>query len=205
MGDQSSYGRLNVSGVGLLILALVVTGLYLVATIWIEPRRTGQGAYEAERSAMPAELASASLVMSEERRLLRASLGPHQFVAKPDQVFRTQDGRLVLVENKTRQRVVAYDADVIELTVQAFALRHSKPTQLLSSPVADHAYVRVVSGGRSKYVRVRLLGDDALAELADRYVAIRARRRKPGSQASLNACRKCAYQPKCPVRSRNLG
>lgn len=192
------------SGLGILILVLVATGLILAATIWIEPA-TGQGAYEAERSAMPGELAGATLVMSEERRLLRASLGSHQLVAKPDQVFRTGDGRLVLVENKTRQRAIAYDGDIIELSVQAYTLRHSRPANLLRSPVADYAYVRTVGNGRSKYVRVNLLGDNALSELADRYVAIRARRRAPSSQSNVNACGKCAYRPKCPARTQKLG
>lgn len=189
----------------MLILALVVTGFILVATIWFQPGSTGQGAYESDRRSMPGELASASLVMSEESRLLRARLGHHNLIAKPDQVFRTVDGRLVLVENKTRQRAIAFDGDIIELSVQAYTLRHSKPASLLGLPVAEYAYVRAVAKGGSRYVRVKLLGDDALAELADRYVAIRSRRRAPGSQSNLNACRKCAYRPKCPARMKKLG
>lgn len=189
---------------GLILIATVVTVLVVVALVLLSGEHQPQPTnYADELAAMPKEIATAALVMSEDRRILTGQAGRFRLTAKPDQVFLTVDGRLICVENKTRSWFATYPYDLIELSVQRLALRQSRTPTLRHATVADYGYVRVVnrSSGRSRYIRVELMDQVALEGLAERYEAIRNRRLQPTAQKNPRACQSCQYASSCRVKA----
>lgn len=152
-----------------------------------------------ERARQPAEVASGQLVLSEVK--LRSEL-PAPFVVRVDQVYRTHSNTLVLVETKTRPQPRAYQADIIELSVQAAVLRHAPPPELSGVRVEPYAYVRCGPLGRqATYIRVDLLGDADLLALRSRRDALLSGEVEPCRPASKGVCRKCAFRAECYPRA----
>lgn len=121
-----------------------------------------------EVSLMPKELRDSTLFMNE---LPVSTDTPVPFHGKVDQVFRTSTGMLILVDTKSRDSVKSYNSDVIQLSVYRFILART-----YGSSVAMHAYVRILRGQfkpEVSYVRVQLLGDDAMVHLWREYNDIR--------------------------------
>ena len=189
---------------GMVLIVAVITALVVVALVLLSGEHQPQPSGYADALAeMPEEIASATLVMSEDRRILTGQAGRFRLTAKPDQVFLTVDRRLICVENKTRSWFASYPYDVIELSVQRLALQQSRTPTLRNAAVADYGYVRVVhrETGRSKYIRVELMDEVALEGLAERYDAIRNRNLPPTAQKNPRACRSCQYASTCKVRA----
>lgn len=185
----------------LVITALVIAGIFLVLAFQDDARQASEAGYQQDRNDMPAEIASGTLALSEDRRILIGHAGGHRLTAKPDQVFLTRDGRLIPVENKVRARPVVYPYDLIELSVQALTLVQGRPKELRKHEVAPYGYVRAMnpSTRKSCYLRVELLSEADLGVLASRYVAVRTGRERPSSQQNRNACARCQFLSKCQV------
>jgi hypothetical protein len=189
---------------GVVLIATVITVLVVVALVLLSGEHQPQPSNYADALAeMPEEIATATLVMSEDRRILTGQAGRFRLNAKPDQVFLTVDGRLICVENKSRSWFATYPYDLIELSVQRLALQQSRTPTLRHAMVADYGYVRVVNRGtgRSRYIRVDLMDQVALEGLAERYDAIRKRRLQPTAQKNPRACQSCQYASTCQVRA----
>lgn len=109
------------------------------------------------------------------------------------------DGRLVLVELKTRRRATAYFSDVIELSAQRLAIEGKRGER-----VADDAFVVVQPPltGRCVTVRVRLLPAAEVVRLAQRYSAILSGRAPPVMASRKELCAGCAFQGQCRHTSR---
>lgn len=99
--------------------------------------------------------------------------GPLPMHGKSDQVLEQPNGKLIVIDTKTRARPEVFIHDIIQLSVYRYILTHG-----YGRKVSPHGYVRVVqtSPGRAPtvtYLKVRLLGDLALTHLWNEYTAIR--------------------------------
>jgi hypothetical protein len=179
-----------------LIALLLAAALLLVLWWWAPPSSSQDPAYHTlERSRMPAELATARLVLSEKRL---STNRPFPLVARMDQVFLVH-GRLVPVETKTRFLRQVYDADRIQLGVQAVVLRHAKHRLTAGYPVADYGYVRLVRpDGSVAYQHTHLPDEGQVLALANRRLALEQGRAVPQPAASPRLCRNCGQRPRCP-------
>lgn len=178
----------------LVLLAGLVVVLVLLWRLFWTPGQAD--AYEAvERAAMPPELAQARLVFSE--RTLWAD-HPAPLVARVDQVYLTQEGVLVPVETKRRRWLRVYEADVIELSVQATVLANH-PEARRRGRTADYGWVRVARPGqRPTYLRTSLLSQRQVATLHERFFALHAGREQPRTAAAAGLCRQCGQLTRCP-------
>lgn len=162
-----------------LVLALVFGAVWLL-------RRRGS----AERRSRPPGLARADLAYME--KTFRTG-GPLWLVAKVDRVYRLPAGALVLVELKTRRRNRPYLTDIIQLSVQRFAVAAQTGVG-----VEPYAFVSVLDpDGRIRSHRVRLLGLEEISELRRRRQGILNGRIQPAYALSDAACRHCALRHKC--------
>lgn len=180
-----------------IVLALAGAILYVLAGRQI--RQDARTEYDlGERSRMPPELATATLVVSEKN--LGATVAGCRIPVRPDQVYRTLEGRVVTVETKTRARMATYQSDVIEMSLQALAMEDLYPGQ-----VAPYGYVRVIirrqGGGTAppKYVRVNLMSRDEIEALYWRYQGIVDGSIKPTCNPSRAACASCSHRAVCPA------
>lgn len=143
-----------------------------------------------DRGWMPAELRGATLAYAEQ--LFRAP-GPRKVTAKVDRVYRGRDGRLVLVELKTRRSDRTYLSDVIELSAQRVAI-----TGQTGEDVSAHAYVVVQRPhGRRTTHKVELLGSVEVDALVRRREAILAGMARPRFARAPALCESCAFRNKC--------
>lgn len=188
---------------------LTVTSLVVIVGcltyLWVLRRSGATRTYhDAELRWMPAELRSARLIVSE--RDTSALIDGTRINLRPDQVYRTADGRVVPVDTKVRNARAAYPYDIIQLSLQAVALSQH-PANLQGAHVGLHGYVRCVRKGRGRsparphYVKVQLLGEQALGELVRRYRDVVAGRVIPGCQSNPRACAGCGYRDRCDRRT----
>lgn len=178
------------------ILGAALVALVLLVILVGRSRPDDQPSeYEAtERAAMPAEIATARLVLSE-RRL--STNRPIPLVARVDQVFLV-DGRLVPVETKTRFLREVFLYDRIELAVQAVVLTYARPAELRAYPVADYGYVRLVRpDGTVVYRRTDLPGEQQVVALAQRRLHLEQGRAEPRPPVSTRICRSCGQRNRC--------
>ena len=144
-----------------------------------------------DRAWLPGELKDAELVYSE--RSFRATR-PLRLVARVDRAYRRLDGRIVLVELKTRTVARAYLSDVIELSAQRLALEAQTGER-----VDNCAYVVVqVNRHAAKIPRmVRLLAREEVIALAKRRDMILAGEVAPNCTRSTGLCVHCAFRRPC--------
>jgi len=143
---------------------------------------------------MPDELRSATLSQSEKQSYV--DLAGARIPVRPDQVYRTSDGRLIPVETKTRRGTGVFLYDVIELSVQRLAVAKSA-----GANAAHYGYVRIKDrqgNRRPTYKRVDLLHEGQLTALYHRYLGVVSGQITPTSQDNPNACKGCSYRSVCP-------
>lgn len=143
------------------------------------------------RAGLPGELASARLAYGE--RSFRSG-GPLRLVARVDRAYRVKNGRLVLLELKTRGPRRVYLSDVIELSAQRFALMAAR-----GEAVAEHGYVLTMTSGAEAtgWHRVTLLPPDAVLALAARRERLLAGKATPQRARNPGLCQHCAYLRLC--------
>lgn len=114
------------------------------------------------QEALPLELESASLYSVEKEISITE---PTPLYGQADQVFRTNDNRLVIVDTKTRKRHQAHDSDIAQLSVYATILRLTQEIK-----VASHGYIRTVVNHGSYdsicYHKVKLMSTQAVVARA---------------------------------------
>jgi len=120
---------------------------------------------------------------------------PISLVARLDRAYRLPNGRIVLVELKTRWADRAYLSDVIQLSAQKLALESQT-----GEVVEPYAFVTVFhpTHRRSWHSHhVKLLDAGQMLTLARRREGILARRLAPAYAASERACVGCAFRSRC--------
>lgn len=145
--------------------------------------------WQRSKPSMPAELAAAELWCSE--KLFRCQK-PAMLVFKPDRVYKSANGMLIVEETKTHDRV--YPSDVLQLSVAATGLR-----SISNLKVADYGYVRLVTdGGRlTEFKKVRLLQDREIVAIHNRRQRILNGEIMPVKTCQAGLCKGCAYQGAC--------
>jgi len=174
------------------MLEALLTVVPLVLAAWLLHRWWCSG----DRGWMPLELRRATLAYAEQ--LFRAP-GRPMITAKVDRAYRRRDGRLVLVELKTRRINRVYLSDVIELSAQRVAI-----TRDTGEDVLAHAYV-VVQGptGRRATHRVRLLSAEELDQLVRRREDVLAGAQLPRRARMEGLCKACIFAPECSQNRAN--
>lgn len=166
---------------------VLITAALLVLAAWFLHR----GWFSGDRGWMPLELRRATLAYAE--HLFRAP-GRPMITAKVDRVYRRTDGRLVLVELKTRCINRVYLSDVIELSAQRVAISGQT-----GESVATYAYVVVQRGsGKRTGHKVNLLGSAEVYLLVQRREAILAGVVRPQLACVPGLCEKCLFEKRCP-------
>jgi len=156
--------------------------------------RTKRGYFADEFVNMPSELRKSKLLASE--RDGRAVLDGRRIVVRPDQVYQTEWRTLVVVETKTRLRLITYDYDIIELSLQRLSWQQK------GRQVEPYGYVRLVhrfGAAKPQYRKVDLLSEQDLVRLVHRYEGIVSGDIKPAQQTSAKACQGCSHRKVCKV------
>ena len=146
--------------------------------------------YVRASQALPASLRGAALHLNE-RNLQLAE--PIALSGRPDQVWLSRDGALVVTDTKTRRTPRVYDSDIVQLSAYAYMLR-----RLEDRPVHPVAYVRTPATLGSRFVPVDLLPDEAIEALHARYHAVAGGRTDPRCNAGEALCGHCGHRPRCP-------
>lgn len=148
------------------------------------------------REPLPAELRSASVVMSE--RDLSTTM-PVPLHGRCDQIF--DNGRyLFVVDTKRRKKAAVYLRDVIQLSVYRVILERESQTLLgYRRPVSPVGYIRVTGYGTTTYLPVKLLATTQVVALWNRYWELKSRRGAASPRvAVLQVCAACDQAPRCP-------
>lgn len=87
---------------------------------------------------------------------------------KPDQVLRLEDGRLVVLDTKNRERVIVYFSDLVQLSVYAVILKNQ------GHKVCPYGVIRIPHNPLDEYRAVKLLKEKEVVALYHRYQAIKA-------------------------------
>lgn len=116
---------------------------------------------------MPAEIADGRLLLSESPVW---SEYPIALYGIPDQVYVTPDGALVSVDTKTRAKRFVTVRDVVQLSVYRTIFIYTGHPQLKGRSTRPYGYLRIVSDGRTDYVRVRLYVAEIIMKLAITYL-----------------------------------
>lgn len=168
----------------LAMLILVILGLAgWVALELGFPKGGGQRS----KQSMPIELATADMWSSEKPFRCQK---PAMFVFKPDRVYKSAEGVLIVEETKTHDRV--YASDVLQLSVAATGLR-----SISGLLVADHGYVRLVTDGGTVFKKVRLLTDAEVVAIHNRRQRILSGEIDPVKTCRTGLCKGCAYREAC--------
>ncbi len=141
------------------------------------------------RGRLPPELKGATLMATEKLFVKRLS-DELEISARVDRLYRTIDGRMVLVELKTRPAYRVYQSDVVQLAAQRLAIGEGK--------VDDVAHVAVEkANGKRRWIRVKLLPASSIIALAARRQTLA---RSPGlaqHASSDRLCIGCEFKPEC--------
>lgn len=190
------------SGIGLIVLLLVLAGLSLRRPRGHKRRfRFRRGLRRKHRDPeQPAHLAK--LVMAERDVFTDY---PVPLAGRPDEIHRSKDKLLVPVDTKTRRRPAVYLSDVIQLSTYAVLLAHGSysrtPRRLLRKRrVAGYGYVRCVTPAGTRWRRTELLTEAEIVQLYNRRIALEQGRIAPRPARKAVFCRHCEFRNTCPDR-----
>lgn len=139
-----------------LILAIII----IIAYIYFTRKREPVDHHRPD--ALPDILARAECIMNEAD--IRTQL-PVPLHGRVDQVFRLDDGRLLILDTKTRSRPNAYPSDIVQISVYALILKYR------GHRVSSVALLRFPNvSGVPVYLPVRLYPEDKIIALYHRYI-----------------------------------
>lgn len=170
----------------------VMLALLVILAVFVARAIRRRGVKAQETSWKPAELETARLAFAE--KTFRVEW-PFRLIARVDRAYRLANSTLVLTELKRRKPARAYASDVIELSAQKLALE-----QAISATVSRIGYVvaeHPVAPSRRTAIAVKLLGRNALVQLAARYEALQSGRVVPRKANHQGLCSKCVYNNVC--------
>jgi hypothetical protein len=178
------------------MLLLILLAIVVLIIGWKMAR--ARLARASEKKWWPQELQHARLAFAE--RTFK-TWRPIRLIARVDRGYKL-NGKVHLVEFKTRVRGAAYSLDVIELSAQRLAIETST-----HEPVSNNGYVLVQDSfdKRRSVHKVRLLPAADVIALAKRREAILKGRVAPKYTASQQLCSQCAYRAECKPDVRDRG
>lgn len=140
-------------------------------------------------ASMPAELAEAKLWLAEKQIKCETPVPLH---GKPDQVFRLRNGKLVVVEVKTRSRV--FRSDIMQMSVYRTILVSS------GEDVADYGYIRTVTAAGERFLRRPLYEPRIVVAAWKRYHEMKAGAVMPARSSFKRLCSTCGHRDRCNAR-----
>lgn len=169
--EQISSGLAIVGLIGLFLIAARKTLLALQ-----HKKRQKHWRNQAEMEAMPPELANMT-VIGAEVPIRTGRRTPVRIHGRADLILRNAQDELVVLETKTRNQHRTYFSDTVQLSCYAYCLRHGR-TPRKTSPFG---WVRIVNRktGEVKYKKVRLLDEERLKRIYDRYLAVKSGQEQP--------------------------
>lgn len=179
------------SGLAMTLIILALAAIALVTWALVQKAELDASAAR-EQAWLPEELRDADLLLAEPKPLYFD--GEVSLVAKPDRAYKKRDGRIKLVELKTRPRHVVYDEDVIEMSVQRVVLHGRKMGEVEREGLV---VTQLRDSGERRVHRVQLMDSDTTMNLAKRYLSIRAGTTVASKTSVEGKCRRCAHKVDC--------
>jgi hypothetical protein len=173
----------------LLSLVVVVASIWALEKAWRCGNRTA--AIHDKEQWLPEELRHATLAYSERRFVAHT---PFSVGAVVDRGYRLRDGRVMLVEFKTRQTNKAFMSDIVELSVQRLAIEHSN-----AGRAADHGFVVVRNPKTLETIAIKVpLLEESHVDHLRRHHSRVVRGEITASKANdERICRECPFQREC--------
>jgi CRISPR/Cas system-associated exonuclease Cas4 (RecB family) len=167
---------------------LLLGGMVHVVAEWLLKAPVEVG--KSDEAWLPDELRGARLAFSE---ATFEGQGVCQVVARVDRTYELASGLLVLVEFKRRSRGRVFLSDIVELSVQRYAMEMS------GYQVSRRAYVVELTGGSSAARRLPVeLEEQAQVERRLlRHLNVRRRTERPRGATSAAVCQGCGHQSVC--------
>lgn len=170
-----------------LIVALVIGFAAVLLS-----RRGGKRAAWLQREHMPDVLKTATLVASE--RLFRCK-HPVALSGTPDQVYRLQNGSLVIVDTKRRRRATVFDADIAQVSLYRVLLQNQ--SRFRQQSFAEYGYLRLVTSAGVHYEQIPLWTPEQVVQLHRRYWSLREGLTAPQGATFAGLCRQCGHRQRC--------
>lgn len=114
---------------------------------------------------------------------------PVPLCGKPDVVWITRGGTLVIGDYKSRGNHQVFESEVIQLSVYKLLLEKTQ-----KKPVADYGFIHFKKGRK---VKVNLMSEKAVIKLYHRYWKVIGGKNKPCMTESKNYCKCCSHQFVC--------
>jgi hypothetical protein len=113
---------------------------------------------------------------------------PVPLCGKPDVVWQTYDGTLIVGDYKSRDNQQVYQSEVIQLSVYKLLVEKTQ-----HRPVADYGFIHF----KNRWVKVALMTDQEVITLYRRYWNVKEGRSKPYMTNVKNYCRYCSHYNEC--------
>jgi hypothetical protein len=114
---------------------------------------------------------------------------PVPLCGKPDVVWETYDGTLIVGDYKSRKNQQVYQSEVIQLSVYKLLVEKTQ-----NRPVADYGFIHFQN---RRMVKVFLMKEKEIIALHRRYWKVKDGRIKPCMTDAKNYCRYCSHNDKC--------
>jgi len=114
---------------------------------------------------------------------------PVALCGKPDVVWKTHDGTLIVGDYKSRENQQVYQSEVIQLSVYKLLVEKTQ-----NRPVADYGFIHFKN---RHMVKVQLMNEKEIIELHQRYWNVKDGRIKPCMTGTKNYCRYCSHNDEC--------
>lgn len=114
---------------------------------------------------------------------------PVPLCGKPDVVWITPDGTLIIGDYKSRENHQVYESEVIQLSVYKLLVEKTQ-----NKPVADYGFIHFKNGDM---VKVDLMTEKEIISLYHQYWNMIDGKTKSSMKSNGNYCRYCFHWQKC--------
>lgn len=143
-------------------------------------------------SGLPSILQNAKIYANEEIFSMDV---PIKLSDKPDQVWESERGPLVIVDTKNRTSQAVFESDRVQLSLYAFLVSQSLRGR--SKDIYGTAYIRLPGTFGSRYAPVKLIPPDELMANHARYWNITDGHITPRMNGAGGLCHHCGHRKKC--------
>jgi len=168
------------------ILFIGLIALVVIAAIVLSSSSGG------EERGLPQILQNAKIFANEE---IFSMTVPINLSGKPDQVWESERGPLVIVDTKNRTSSNIFESDRVQLSLYAFLLSQSFRGR--HKDIYGTAYVRLPGSFGSRYVPVKLIPPEELIAKHARYWSLKDGRAAPKTNGAGGLCHHCGHRKKC--------
>lgn len=116
---------------------------------------------------------------------------PIPLCGKPDVVWKTYDGTLIVGDYKSRENQQVFQSEVIQLSVYKLLVEKTQ-----NKSVADYGFIHFKN---RHMVKVNLMKEKEIVALYQRYWKIKEGKIKPCVTNSLNYCQYCSHAHECSM------